>query len=75
MCSFLSVVYSYTERESHDTETSSEQTHNTAATTSDHHTQTADYRHAIDRVACDVAAFLTASCVGKVVLLHEIEDD
>ena len=33
-----------------------------------------EHRRAIDRVARDVAAFLTASCVGKVVLLHDNGD-
>ena len=33
-----------------------------------------EHRRAIDRVARDVAAFLTASWVGKVVLLHDNGD-
>ena len=32
---------------------------------------TVECRRAIERVACDVAAFLTASGIGKVVLLHD----
>ena len=39
-------------------------------TTSGQHSETAEYRQAIDRVAHDVGAFLTASCIGKVILLQ-----
>ena len=47
--------------------------HNTGATPV-HNSATIEHRRAIDRVARDVAAFLTASCVGKVVLLHDNGD-
>ena len=49
-------------------------TGNNTGTATVQNSATVEHRRAIDRVARDVAAFLTASCVGKVVLLHDNGD-
>ena len=56
--------------------TASEQNSGTASgqnsgTVSGKNSGTVECRRAIERVACDVAAFLTASGIGKVVLLYD----
>ena len=42
-----------------------------SGTVSGQNNGTVECRRAIERVACDVAAFLTASGIGKVVLLYD----
>ena len=70
----MSVCY-FTESESYDNIEIDAGQQQSTGTTSGQHSETAEYRQAIDRVAHDVAAFLTASCIGKVVLVHDDKHD